>query len=106
MERDTAFERYVGYDVVMYIDGQTVGHARASLEPANEIDRLLERCDEQTLGHKVILISYHNRQVAELAELLEADVHMVEPRYLVQQKPRGPRKGKGQRKANRQDRWK
>ena len=26
-------------------------------------------------------------------------------RYLVQDKPRGPRKGKGQRKANRQERW-
>lgn len=99
------FERYVGHDAVLYIDGQPVGCGRALSELGDDIDQLQERCDEQTLGHRVIVISGHNHQVAELADMLEANARMVEPCYLVQEPPRGPRKGKGQRKANRQDRW-
>lgn len=48
-----------------------------------------------------------NVQLLELINLLQGNVIIVdEARFLTQPPARGPRCGKGQRKANRADRWK
>ena len=97
--------RYVGYDAELFFEDHPIGHGRVCTAEDSPIDRMLERLDEHALGHKVIVISCHNRQLAELADCLGLAERIVEPRFLIQDAPHGPRKGKGQRKANRGSRW-
>lgn len=75
---------YFGYAAEMYV-----------------VDELLEECRAMMPDQVVVIGAGGNRQLALYAQCLD----VIEPRYIIQDAPRGPRKGKGQRKANRGGRW-
>ena len=75
---------YFGYDAEMYV-----------------ADELLEECRAMMPDRVVIIGAGENRQLALYAQCPD----VIEPRYIVQDAPSGPRKGKGQRKAYRGSRW-
>lgn len=100
-------QRYVGRDVVLMVcDEGGVTPAQLGTEARSMLEQRMGGMSKRMEGMsmRITLVCDVDLQMAELAELLEADSRVVEPRYLVQKRQRIS-KGKGQRKANRRDRW-
>jgi len=101
LPKDTDSKRYVGRDVeLVFSDAPTA----AELE---QVEGWADKIQQMSGPHKVIFIEMGgggNHQTQELIQHLLAEDE-ANRRYLVQEPPRGPRKGKGQRKANRGGRW-
>lgn len=99
-------ERYVGRDVeLVFSDAPTA-------EELEQVEGWAEAIQQMSGPHKILFVNMgprDDRQLQELMEYLPARDLLVEDeanrRYVIQKPPRGARKGKGQRKANRRDRW-
>lgn len=83
------------YDALLIVDGELAGlFGVPDVAEDSELGLLLQRCEWRTRVPQVRINSCANPQMAELV------------RWLAQPANRGPRPGKGQRKAHRRDRWK
>lgn len=115
MECKAEPENYVGHDVVLYVDGQPVARTAVTHEGLGAgVHDVLEQV--RVMGGKtgtLIITCTENSQLSDLISWISERPEIVAPepqedfpdrRWFIMPK-RLTRQGKGQRKANRKDRW-